>query len=92
MIYAKITSQKLHALARVAKFMDQEKLQTLMDAFILSQISYCPSIWMFYDRNVNNNTNKIQERELRIAFKDTSSKSDDLLMKAASVTKEIYSC
>ena len=78
--------QKLHALARVAKFMDQEKLQTVMNAFILSQFSYCPVVWIFHDRNVNNKINKIHERALRIAFKDTSSNFEELLIKAASVT------
>ena len=77
---------KLHTLARVAKFMDQEKLQTVMNAFIMSQFSYCPVIWMFHDRNINKKINKIHERALRIAFKDTSSKFEDLLKKAASVT------
>ena len=38
----KKTGQELRALARVAKFMDQEKLQTVMKAFILSKFSYCP--------------------------------------------------
>ena len=55
-------------------------------AFILSQFSYCPVIWMFHDRNVNNKINKIHERTLRIAFKDTSSDFEELLIKAASVT------
>ena len=53
---------------------------------MLSQFSSSPVIWMFHDRNVNNKTNKVHERALRIAFKDTSSKFEDLLMKAASVT------
>ena len=82
----KKAGQKLHALAQVAKFMDQEKLQTVMNAFILSQFSYCPVVWMFHDRNVNNKINKIHERALRIAFKDTSSNFEELLTKAASVT------
>ena len=56
-----------------------------MNAFILSQFSYCPVIWMFHDRSMHNNINKIHERALRIAFKDMSSKFEDLLMKAASV-------
>ena len=43
-------------------------------------------IWMFHDRNVNNKINKIHERALRIAFKDTSSNFEELLIKAASVT------
>ena len=66
--------------------MDQEKLKTVMNAFILPQFSYCPVIWMFHDRNVNNEINKIHERALRIAFKDTSSNFEELLIKAASVT------
>ena len=41
---------------------------------------------MFHDRNVNNKLDKIHERALRIAFKDTSSKFEDLLMKTTSVT------
>ena len=40
---------------------------------------------MFYDGSVNNKINKIHERALRIAFKDTSSKFEDLLIKAVSV-------
>ena len=67
----KKAGQKLHALARVAQFMDQEKLKTVMSAFILSQFSYCPEIWMFYDRSMHSKINKIHERALRIAFKDT---------------------
>ena len=55
----KKAGQKLHALARVAKFMDQEKLKTVMNAFILSQFSYCPVIWMFHDRSMHNKINKI---------------------------------
>ena len=66
--------------------MDQEKLQTVMNAFISSQFRYCPVIWMFHDRNVNNKINKIHQRALRIAFKDTSSNFEELLIKAASVT------
>ena len=85
-IICKNTGQKLHALGRVAKFMDQEKLQTVMNAFIMSKFSDCRLNWKFHDRNVNNKINKINKRALRIAFKYTSSKIEDLLKKAASVT------
>ena len=43
-------SQKLHALARISRYMDSEKLQQLMRAIVLSQFRYCPLVWMFYDR------------------------------------------
>ena len=66
----KKTGQKLHALARISRYMDTEKLQQLMRAFILSQFSYCPLVWMFYDRTLDHRINRTQERALRIAYKD----------------------
>ena len=39
-----------YALARVARLMVKEKLQTVIIAFILSQFNYCPLIWVFHDR------------------------------------------
>ena len=44
-------SQKMHALARISRYMDTEKLQWLMTAFILSHT--VPLVWMFYDRALN---------------------------------------
>ena len=41
---------------------------------------------MFHDRAVNNNINKIHEYALKIAFRDTSSKFEELLKKADSIT------
>ena len=60
----KKASQKLHALARVVNFMDLAKRKSLMKAFITSQFNYCPLIWMFHGRQLNNRMNKIQERAL----------------------------
>ena len=50
--------------------MDTEKLQQLMRAFVLSHFSYCPLVWMFYDRTLNRRINHTHERALRIAYKD----------------------
>ena len=58
----KKASQKLHALARVVNFMDLAKRKSLMKAFITSQFNYCPLIWMFHRRQLNNQINKILER------------------------------
>ena len=66
----KKASQKLHALNRISCYMDTEKLQQLMRAFILSHFSYCPLVWMFCDRTINQRINHIHERALRIAQKD----------------------
>ena len=40
----KKASKKLHALARIAKYMEINKRRMLMKAFVSSQFSYCPLI------------------------------------------------
>ena len=42
----KKASQKLHALARVSNVMSINQRKMIMNAFIRSQFSYCPLIWM----------------------------------------------
>ena len=79
-------SNKLYALARISPYMDQKKLRTLMRAFITSQFQYCPLIWMFHSRQLNKKINKIQERALRITYKDAESTYSELLEKDCAVT------
>ena len=82
----KKASQKLHALARVVNFMDLAKRKSLMKAFITSQFNYCPLIWMFHSRQLNNRINKIQERALRLVYKDNKLTFNDHLALDNSVT------
>ena len=79
-------SNKLYALARISPYMDQKKLRNLMRAFITSQFQYCPLIWMFLSRQLDQKVNKIQERALRITYKDTESTYCELLQKDCAVT------
>ena len=41
-----------------------------MKAFITSQFSYCPLIWMFHSRNLNNKINWTHERALRSVYQN----------------------
>ena len=75
-----------NALARISPYMDQRKFRTLMRAFITSQFQYCPLIWMFHGRQLNKKINKIQERALRITYKDDESTYSELLEKDCAVT------
>ena len=77
---------KLYAFARISPYMDQKKLRNLMRAFISSQFQYCPLIWMFHSRQLDQKINKIQERALRITYKDTESTYSELLQKDCAVT------
>ena len=57
----KKASAKLHALARVSAYMSTNKLRLLSKAFIESQFGYCPLIWMFHSRSLNDRINRIHE-------------------------------
>ena len=57
-----------------------------MKSFILTQFSYCPLVWMFHSRKLNNRINSIHERALRIVYKDTKSSFTELLTKDESFT------
>ena len=61
---------------------DQGKL--VLNAFIASQFSYAPVVWMFHNRKLNNHTNRIHERALRIAYQGHSSTFNELLAKDSS--------
>ena len=65
--------------------MDTEKLQRLMRALVLSHFSYCPLVWMFYDRALNDNVNHIHERALHIAYNDYENDFGFLLEQSKSV-------
>ena len=74
----KKASQKLHALARISHYMDLNKRRNLMKAFITSQFSYCPLIWMFHSRNLNNKISRIHERAFRLVYQNNLCFSEPL--------------
>ena len=57
-----------------------------MNAFVVSQFSYCPLVWTSHDRSVNKKISKIHERSLRIAYRDSCSNFEELLTKANTVS------
>ena len=74
-------SQKLHALSRVSNLMTLDHRKKIMHAFILSQFGYCPLVWMFHSRKLNNRINNLHERALRIVYQDSKSSFKQLLIK-----------
>ena len=42
-----------------------------MKAYLASQFGYCPLVWMFYSRSLNNKINSLHERALRITYGDS---------------------
>ena len=82
----KKVSQKVTALARVAKLLPFHKRKLLLNTFIESQFSYCPLVWMFCSRKINRKINQIHERALRIVYNSYTSSFQDLLKMDKSMT------
>ena len=82
----KKAANKLFALSRMSTYLGTDKLRLLMRAFVTSQFQYCPLVWMFHSRKMNNKINRLHERALRIAYKDYTSSFVSLLEKDRSVT------
>ena len=61
-----------------------------MKAFIMSQFSYCPLIWMFCSRKMNKKINNIHERVLRLVYNDHANTFEDLLVNDKSVSIHHY--
>ena len=78
--------KKLSVLVRLSNFMCTNKKRVLKKAFIESQFGYCTLIWMFHSRGVNNKINHLNERSLRIVYKDNISSFEDLLKRNKSFT------
>ena len=61
-----IVNKKLNALHRTANHMSLDKRKMLLKVFIESLFGYCPLIWMFHSRTLNNKINRLHEKALRI--------------------------
>ena len=57
----KKAGQKPNALARIAHFMNINEKRSIMKPFIESQFGYCPLIWMFNSRGLNNKITHIHK-------------------------------
>ena len=64
-----------------ANYVSLEKRRIVMKTFIESQFNYCPLIWMFHPRAINNKINRLHKRTLRIVYSDFKSYFEGLLMK-----------
>ena len=82
----KTASNKLHALARVSHYMDEDESRILFNSYFSSQFNYCPLIWMNHNKSINKKINNLHERALRLIYCDHSSNFQELLQRDNSVT------
>ena len=50
-----------------------------MKAFIESQFGYCPLVWMFHNRTLNNRINALHEKALTLVYNDSALSFENLL-------------
>ena len=82
----KTASNKLHALARVSHYMDEDKMRILFNSYFLSQFNYCPLIWMNHNKSINKKINNLDERALSLIYCDHSSTLQELFQRDNSLT------
>ena len=70
---------KLHALRRIRKYLTVEKAKLLANAFINSQFTYAPLIWMFAGKSSIAKICKIHFRTLQIVYNNYDKSYHDLL-------------
>ena len=83
----KIAGKKLNSLSRQCTILPliKIKVKILMSAFFISQFSYCPLVWMFCSRGLNNKINSLYYRSLQIVYRDFISTFQQLLEKDGAV-------
>ena len=72
-------SRQLNALARISNYLDVSTRRAIYDSFVASNFNYCPPVWHFCGATNNSKLEKIQERCLRIIYKDNESPYETLL-------------
>ena len=76
---SKKAGQKLSALFRISPYLKNDKKKVIYNTMIKSQFNYCPLVWIFISRKSNSMTNKVQERALRLTYKDNENNFQTLL-------------
>ena len=71
--------RKRRVLTRVVKFLLIKKKCILFKTFIESQFKYCPLVWRFYERQINNKINKLYERTLRVVYNNATTSIEKLV-------------
>ena len=66
--------------------MNLPKRRIIKKSFVTSQFGYCPLIWMFDSRALNNKINSIHKRALRITYHDRKLPFEELLRKDNTVS------
>ena len=78
-----MVNKSLNGFHRITSYMVLNKGKMFLMTFIESHFSYCPLIWMFLSRTLNNKISRLNQRALRKVYSDFKAKSDMFWIKMA---------
>ena len=67
-------------MSRITPHIDIPKRRLLLNAFFMSQFSYCPLVWMCHRRSKNLKVNHRHERYLMVIYCDKSSTFEEMFL------------
>ena len=74
--------RQLNALQRLKGSLDKNSRMAIYKNFIMSNLNYCPLVWMFTSKTSLSKLENIQKRALRFVLDDYQSGSTELLQNA----------
>ena len=78
-LFVQKTGEKLSVLVRINYYLTPDQKLLLLKSAVKSQFSYCPLIWMFTSRYLNNALNSMHERVLGLIYNDYEPLFDRIL-------------
>jgi len=82
-------SNRVRPFSRIAPNLEYEKDAMLYNSFVLSNLKYCPLIWMFSGKPSKNDINRIHKHALRVLLDDYESTFQELLQKRSEHTTNL---
>ena len=79
-------NNKVKGFSKVVPELEPQKARILYTSIILTNFNYCPLIWMFCGRTINNIVNSIQYCALRVLLNDYDYSFQELLHRNEKVT------
>lgn len=76
----KQANQKVRSLYRIRKYLSLNQTETLCNAYVLSYFKYCPIIWMFSNKTLGNEVNKVQKRCMHVIYFDSELSGSELML------------
>ena len=78
-------SKQINALLRIKNDLDISSRRAIYNSYIVPQLNYCATVWMFTSRTNLKKLDKLNNRAIRMVFDDNQSPCDDLLCRNKSL-------